>query len=259
MQGRQFSKTTFILLALTSPLWSQGRASPTEPKAQDTLPAASSSLETMLPEARGDLLMVHQKYLEAIDAYRQAPRDSAVVWNKLGIAYHHMHALDQAKMDYQHALMLKPKYPEAINNLGALYYAEKDYKRAEKLYRRALKLNPQSATTYSNLGTAYFSDGKLKKGVAAYRAAFALDPAVFAADPIQSISEAASPEERARLDFCLAELYAQAGMVDRAILYLRKAIDDGFNDNKRLMQDPEFANLRKTAEFAELMAAEKLL
>ena len=255
MQGRQFSKTILILLALTSPLWSQNLASG-EAKAQDTPSAAAAALRPLSPEDRGDLLMVHQQYMEAIDAYRKAPRD-AVIWNKVGIAYHHLHALDQAKMNYQQALLLKPKYPEAINNLGAIYYAEKDYKRAEKLYRRALKLNPQSATTYSNLGTAYFSDGKMKQGVIAYRAAFALDPAVFAGEG-QAISEAASTEERARLDFCLAELFAQAGMQDRAIEYLRKALDEGFNDNKRLMQDPEFANLRKTAEFAELMAAEKL-
>jgi len=64
--------------------------------------------------------------------------------------------------------------------------------------------------------------------------------------------------ERARLDFCLAELFAQAGMQDRAIEFLRKAINEGFNDSKRLMQDPVFANLRKTAEFAQLMSAEKM-
>jgi len=51
--------------------------------------------------------------------------------------------------------------------------------------------------------------------------------------------------------------FIQAGMQDRAIDLLRKALDEGFNDTKRLMQDPEFANLRKTAEFAQLMAAEK--
>jgi hypothetical protein len=59
------------------------------------------------------------------------------------------------------------------------------------------------------------------------------------------------------MDFCLAELYAQAGMKDQAIEYLRKALDAGFNDNKRLMQDQEFASIRKTAEFAQLMAMAK--
>jgi tetratricopeptide (TPR) repeat protein len=206
---------------------------------------------------RGDLFMIHHQYLEAIDAYRKA-EPSAVVWNKLGIAYHHVYALDQAKMDYEEALILRPKYPEAINNLGAVYYGEKDYRRAEKLYRRSLRLDPQSASTYSNLGTAYFAEGKIKQGVAAYRAAFAIDPSIFGGEAGQIIPETAPVEERAWLDYSLAEIFAQAGMEDRAIEFLRKAINEGFNDSKRLMQDPQFAKLRKTAEFAELMAAEKM-
>jgi tetratricopeptide (TPR) repeat protein len=257
MQYRQYVRMTFILLAFTALSLSQCRASSLEAKAQDKPSANLSSQETLSPEMRGDLLMIHQRYLEAIDAYRQAPRDSAVRWNKLGIAYHHVFALEEAKMDYEQALKLKPKYGEALNNLGAVYYAQKDYKTAEKLYRRALRIMPNSATTYNNLGTAYFAEQKFKQGAEAYRAAFALDPQIFREDPLQAISEWSSSDERARMDFCLAELYAQAGMKDQAIEYLRKALDAGFNDNKRLMQDQEFASIRKTAEFAQLMAMAK--
>jgi tetratricopeptide (TPR) repeat protein len=259
MHCPQAVKTSFFLFALTSISLLPGRALAAESTAQDRPPVVSTSLQTLPPEERGDLLMIHHQYLEAIDAYLQAPRDSAVRWNKLGIAYHHVHALDQAKMDYQEALVLRPKYGEALNNLGAVYFAEKDYKKAEKYYRRALKVMPSSATTYNNLGTAYFAEEKFQQGTEAYRAAFAIDPQVFAGDPLQTISEASSTEERARLDYCLAELFAQAGMKDQAIDYLRKALDAGFSDNKRLMQDQAFAGLRKTPEFAQLMAAEKPL
>jgi tetratricopeptide (TPR) repeat protein len=257
MQGRQSAKATLLLFAVAGLLWSTIRASGDTLREQEAASASFASLESLSPELRGDLLMIRRQYLSAINAYRSAPRDSAVISNKLGIAYHHVYALDQAKMEYQKALLLRPNYPEAINNLGAVYYAEKDYKRAERLYRHSLKLNPRSATAYSNLGTAYFTEGKTKQGIAAYRNAFALDPLVFAVDPGQMISETTSPEERARLDFCLAEIYARAGMDDRALALLRKAVDEGFKDSKRLMQAPEFAQLRKTAEFAQLMALEK--
>jgi tetratricopeptide (TPR) repeat protein len=247
-----------VLLALAFLVWPEGRARGAEATAQDRSSTSPSfQQQTLPPEQRGDLLMIHHQYLQAIDAYQQAPRDSAVVRNKLGIAYHHVFALDQAKTSYQEALRLKPKYGEALNNLGAVFYAQKDYRRAEKLYHRALKLLPQSATVYNNLGTAYFAHGKLKQGTEAYRTAFAIDPKVFSADPIETISEASSSEERARLDFCLAELFAQSGMKDQAILYLRKALDAGFSDNKRLMQDEGFASIRHTAEFAQLMAMVK--
>jgi len=257
MDCRQIVKTMLALFAVAVlPLPS--RAAGVEATAQDKPPVSSNSERTLSPEDRGDLFMAHQRYMEAIDAYGQAPRDSAARWNKLGIAYHHVFALEQAKTDYEQALRLKPKYGEALNNLGAVYYAEKDYKRAEKFYHRALRVLPNSATTYNNLGTAYFADGKFKQGAEAYRSAFAIDPRVFNEDPLQTISEASTSAERARLDFCLAELYAQAGMKDRAIEYLRKALDSGFRDSNRLSQDPEFASIRHSAEFAQLMAEAKL-
>jgi tetratricopeptide (TPR) repeat protein len=259
MQYRQIVRSAFIMLVFATLPLSQCHASGIEAKAQDKPSPASNSLDTLSPEMRGDLLMLHHQYLDAIDAYRKAPRDSAVVSNKLGIAYHHMFALDQAKINYEQALHLNPRYGEALNNLAAVYYAEKDYKRAEKLYRRAIRLMPNSATAYNNLGTAYFADGKLKQGTQAYHTAFTLDPNVFAGDPLQAISEQSTSAERARVDYCLAELYAQAGMKDKAIEYLRKALDAGFNDSKRLMEDQEFASIRKTVEFEQLVAAAKQL
>jgi len=116
---------------------------------------------------------------------------------------------------------------------------------------------PHSATVYNNLGSVYFAQGDFKRGNAAYRAAFAIDPATFSGDPLQMVPESSSTEERARQNYCLAKLFAQAGMKDRAIEHLRKALDEGFSDKKDLMQGREFAGLRNTAEFAQLMAEEK--
>jgi Flp pilus assembly protein TadD len=91
-------------------------------------------------ETQGDLMMIHQRYLAAISAYQRGPKDSPVVWNKLGIAYQHMYALDFAKLQYEKALSLKPKYAEALNNLGTVYYGEKDYRKSENYYKKALRL-----------------------------------------------------------------------------------------------------------------------
>jgi hypothetical protein len=46
-------------------------------------------------------------------------------------------------------------------------------------------------------------------------------------------------------------------MKERAIEYLRKALDAGFKDSKRLMQDQEFAAIRQTTEFEQLVATVK--
>jgi tetratricopeptide (TPR) repeat protein len=216
---------------------------------------ATTGMDALAPEERGDILMARGEYLAAVEAYRNAPADAQVL-NKMGIAYHHLLAVDLAKQDYQKALLIRPNYPEAINNLGAVYFAEHDFRRAIHYYQKALQLLPNSAVIAANLGTAYFARGKYQPGLAAYRRAFALDPAVFT-DSSQIISGPTTSQDRAHQDFCIAELFAEAGMHDRAIEYLRKAFDEGFTDRNKLMEDAVFAKLRQTAQFAQLMAEQK--
>lgn len=210
------------------------------------------------PETQGDLLMVHQQYVSALNAYRRAPQDSAIVWNKLGIAYQHLYAMDFAKLQYEKALSINPKYPEAMNNLGTVYYGQKDYKKAEKYYRKAIQFKPQTASFYSNLGTAYFADRKYKQGALAYQKAFMLDPNVFIRESLERIAEMGPIEEQAKLNYALAKIYAQAGNLQAAIEYLRAAMNEGFDDRKKIMSDKDLATLRDTPEFRLLMAEEHL-
>lgn len=204
-------------------------------------------------EMQGDVLMARQRYVAAIDAYRQGPMDTAVEWNKLGIANHHMFNLREAQRDYEKALKIDPKYPEALNNLGAVYYGLKDYHNAERAYKKALKLRPKAAMFYSNLGTAYLAQGKNKKGAEAYRTALALDPNVFEGDPSARIAEIGPSKEMATLNYLLAKTYAEAGRKDEALIYLRKALDEGFSDRKKL-EEKEFAILRDTPEFQQMLS-----
>jgi tetratricopeptide (TPR) repeat protein len=205
------------------------------------------------PEMQGDLLAARQHYLDAIAAYKEAPQDSAVVVNKIGVAYHHMFDLNDAKVYYERAVKLDPNYAQAVNNLGAIYHAEKNYRQAERYYRRAIKLDPKSPLFYSNLGTAYFFQGNTKKGAEAYRQAFALDPDVFEHAGASKIEEESSSKDLAIVNYELAKTYAMAGLNDRALNYLRKALGEGFNDRKKLMTDPELASLRETPEFLQLL------
>jgi tetratricopeptide (TPR) repeat protein len=236
--------------------------------AQDPKPALDSQLtakpsvsETALPpltpEGRGDVFMARKMYREAIESYEQAPQDSAVVWNKLGIAYHQMTQLDAAMKRYRRAIRLDAKYSEAINNLGTIYYAEKRFGKATSTYKRALKLAPGSASIYSNLGTAYFAEKKYKEAWEAYNTAFQLDPEVFEhRNTYGVLLQERTVEERARFHYYLAKIYAKKGQNDRALQYIRKALEEGFTDRKKLLQDPEFAALRDLPEFKELLKLE---
>jgi len=220
-------------------------------------PATPDAKPEVTPEMRGDIYMARKMYREAIDAYKKAPQDSPVIWNKIGIAYHQMLELSTAKKYYERAIKMNPKYAEAINNLGTIYYAQKSYRRAISQYKKALKFAPQSASIYSNLGTAHFARKKYKDAFEAYQKALALDPEVFEHRSTHGVLlQERSVAERAKFHYYLAKTYAKAGQVERALLYMRKALEEGFKDRKKFIEDPEFKDLQDNPEFKQLLAME---
>jgi tetratricopeptide (TPR) repeat protein len=232
-------------------------AAGSQPPANNPTTVSEPALPPLTPEQRGDVFMARKMYREAIEVYAQAPQNSAVIWNKMGIAYHQMLQLDAAMKRYRRSMRLDAKYPEAINNLGTIYYAEKRYGRATGFYKRALKLAPDSASIYSNLGTAYFADKKYKEAAVAYDKALQLDPEIFEHHSTYGVLlQERTVDERAKFHYYLAKIYAKEGQKERALLYIRKALEEGFTDRKKLMQDPEFADMRESAEFKELLTLE---
>lgn len=218
---------------------------------------ATKDPNTITAEKRGDILMARKMYREAVDVYQEGPLDSAVIWNKVGIAYHQMMLTAQAKKAYQNAIKFNPRYSEAINNLGTVFYAQKSYRRAIHQYRKALSISPKSASIYSNLGTAEFSRKRYKEAAEAYRTALSLDPEVFEhRGAYGTLLQERTVAEKARFHYYLAKTYANAGNNERAIQYLRMALEEGFKERQKLMEEPEFAKLRETAEFKAMMASE---
>ncbi len=206
---------------------------------------------------RGDILMARKMFREAVETYSEGPADSAVLANKVGIAYHQMMALDLARRNYERAIKMNPKYAEAINNLGTVYYAKKSYRRSVSLYNRALNLSPNSASIYSNLGTAQFARKKYKEAFESYQKALSLDPEVFEHKSSQGVLlQERSVEERAKFHFYLAKTYAKAGNYERALSYIRKALEEGLKERNKLREDPEFAKMQDMPEFKELLAFE---
>ena len=117
-------------------------------------------------EKRAAVYMARKMYRAAIDVYSDALKqdpESAGLYNKPGIAYHHLNRLDDAKRCYRKAAKLNKRHAEAINNLGTVHFAARRYHRAIKAYKKALRYAPSSASIHSNLGTAYFSQKKSRR------------------------------------------------------------------------------------------------
>jgi tetratricopeptide (TPR) repeat protein len=220
-------------------------------------PTADAKPAIITPEMRGDILMARKMYREAVDTYSAIQPQTAILLNKIGIAYHQMLEMDIAKKYYERAIKLNPKYSEAINNLGTVHYGKKSYRRAIGQYKKALKLNPNSASIYSNLGTAHFARKKYKDAAQAYEQALVLDPEVFERRSSHGVLlQERNVQERAKFFYYMARLYAKSGAVDRALIYIRKALEEGFKEKTKFQEEPEFALLQENAEFQQLMAVQ---
>jgi len=208
-------------------------------------------------ELRGDIMMAQKKFREAIDFYKPEAGKNAIITNKIGIAYHQLQDLQNAEKYYRRAVKLNPKYPEAVNNLGTVYYAKKSYRRAINQYKEALRIRPDSASVLSNLGTAYLARKQDDEAMKAYDQAFAINPEIF--DPHNCTGvmvQERTIEERAGYFYMLAKTSAKRGMTDRALQYMRKALENGFKDRDKFKAEPEFSALQDNMEFQEILAAE---
>ena len=54
----------------------------------------------------------------------------------------------------------------------------------------------------------------------------------------------------------MAKMYAKQGANDRALLYMRKALEEGFKERDKFQKEPEFAGLKELPEFKELLTLE---
>lgn len=213
--------------------------------------------EALTPETRGDIFMAEKRYREAAEMYQENAKGSAVMLNKAGIAYHQMLELNVAEKYYKLSQRADPKYAEPVNNLGTVYYARKSYRRAVSQYKKALRMNDKSASVWSNLGTGYFARKDYVHAAEAWRQALMLNPEVFETRSTQGVLlQERSVEDRAKFHYYMAQTYAQAGMNDRALQYIRKALEEGYKEKKKLADDPAFAALKQLPEFQELMALE---
>jgi tetratricopeptide (TPR) repeat protein len=217
----------------------------------------SSNASAAELEKQGDDLRSGKQYMDALDYYQAAlakEPQNAPVCNKLGITELMLQRFKEAGKDFERAIKANRKFAEAYNNLGVINYERRKYRPAIKQYKKALAIQADSASFYSNLGAAYFARREFEDATKAYAKAVEIDPEIFERTSHTGIAaQMASPEDRAHYDFVLAKLYAKMGDRDHSLEFLRKSMEEGYKDVKDVYTDPEFAELRKDARFAELM------
>jgi tetratricopeptide (TPR) repeat protein len=222
-----------------------------DPPAPD---ATAAALEQQADQLRGQKL-----YLDALDYYQAAlakkPNDAHLL-NKIGITELLMQRYKDARKSFERAIHYDRTFADAYNNLGVIYYEAKKYRAAVKQYDKAIERDNSSASFFSNLGAAYFSKREFESAVTAYQHALELDPEVIARTSRAGVqAQLPSPQDRARYNYTVAKLYAKMGFSEQSLEYLRRAMEAGYKDLKNVYKDLEFAELRKSPRFTELMAS----
>ncbi len=231
------------------------------------LPVVTASLHASAPPAadlptpnnehtkKADALLIRKMYAEAIVEYQKAIGPDAkdfVLQNKLGIAYQQAQDFGKARKAYERAVKLNPNYVEAVNNLGTIYYSQRNYKKAVKFYKKAVSLNPNFATAYHNMGAAYFSMEKYEEGFKSYQQAFQLDPSILERTSTGGTVVKTTGGNQAKQNYYLAKIYAASGDLEKAMIYLQKARENGFKDFDQLEKDPAFEKVIVDERYKEL-------
>jgi tetratricopeptide (TPR) repeat protein len=199
---------------------------------------------------------VRQRYQAAIAAYSKAQPPTAVIWNKMGIAYQMMYDVKDAVRCYNASLKLEPHSAQVLNNLATVYDSQKDYKQGEKMYRKALKIDPKSALIHRNLGSNLMAQHKYKKGSESYRAALALDPQILNSHSGASVQNPASVADRGALHYYMAKGCVSAGNPECAIQNLRLALNEGYTNARKIATDEAFASIRELPGFQQLIESQ---
>jgi tetratricopeptide (TPR) repeat protein len=205
------------------------------------------------------LYLIRKQYREAQDLFHKLTVEqpkNAVYWNELGITFHNQSELELALKCYQKSAKLDSRYPDAHNNAGTVFYEQKKYGKAIRAYKKAIALREDSATFYLNMGYAYFGEKNYPESIASFRKALQIDPDTFDAARSRTgtlIQDRSVSTERARFYFLLAKSFAESGDVDRSIIYLRKARDEGYQDMQAVKTDPAFAAVMQKPEAQELV------
>src|SRR3569623_766701 len=88
-----------------------------------------------------------------------------------------------------------------------------------------------------------------EKGWLQYQMAIKYDPNIFQVTSRPRVENPASVSDRGAMNYYMARGCVRAGMPERAIQYLRMALNKGYTNPKKLVADDEIAILRGQPTF----------
>src|SRR6266853_2595629 len=153
-----------------------GQAAPSAQGTRGTKQRVANPLNDLLDEARRDIdKQDFEAAIAPLQKFLAEKDDFAYAHFQLGYAYTGLQKSKEARGEYERAMLLDPKMPEAALNLGILLLNEEPAAAVGPL-QRAVELLPTQSRPRTLLGLAYEKSGDLKNAASTYEGALALDP-----------------------------------------------------------------------------------
>ncbi|MBI3994554.1 MAG: tetratricopeptide repeat protein [Nitrospirae bacterium] len=160
---------------------------PTKP--ETPLPSSISNPDALSVQLNNEALAHYSQgeYSEAVDlfqkAYERDPRNPAVRNNlafaKGNLAWKQVEArqYQDALLNYQSAILLKPDEPSFFAGQGLAYYRLNEGDRAVETLKRAVELDPNHPDVYIIIGDIYYQRDEIEMAAGYYEKGLELDPA----------------------------------------------------------------------------------
>src|SRR5262249_34867993 len=148
--------------------------------------------------------------------------------------------LNDAEKFYREALKQNPFFLEVLNNIGTVEYARQRFDHALEQYQKALRIRPESPTILLNMGACLFDMKRYDEAIQATQHAIEIDPKIL--DKASGFGTLIQTSRRSdpMVSFYLAKIYAVQGDKERAISYLNRALDEGFQEYEKITKEPAF-------------------
>jgi len=119
------------------------------------------------------------KYDKAIEELKRASkmdRESAKVWNQLGLAYLKRGNTNKARKAFRNAVKYKPLNSAYVTNLAYSYFRIGKMDNAQNLFNEALRLNPKNTNAYYYRGNLFLRKNQFKKAISDAEKAILINP-----------------------------------------------------------------------------------
>jgi tetratricopeptide (TPR) repeat protein len=95
------------------------------------------------------------KAIEYLKKARDAASHEADTHYRLAKAFHNVDMVENAMLEYQRALEIKPAYTKALNETGWIHYNRGDPDKAISAWKKTLKINNRDRDAVYNIAKAY--------------------------------------------------------------------------------------------------------